>query len=269
MLAWPTPAKAQEQEKRPSGLAGFFEWLFNARQPPSAEATAVHENAESIATTDTLRETALERKAAEERIAADKFQILLELRTDRDRRVAGAKAKASVPFAPLRPKSTTPVLLASAGAVEGPTTPAIDPSPPSLPASPAAPRPAVIPKTNTPAAVVDQVVQQVGSQIIGTPEGKPLSPGLFALVLIGLFLVPAAGITLLLLGIAHLRGHSFLSGLVILAIGGLFLWGTWSLARTVSPDLLTGSRQASRDLPETADLRPMQALQPDILWNNE
>jgi len=264
--AWQIPAEAQDARR--SGPSGFFRWFFSAPPAEQANGTIVHERASVIAAADGRRESAIERRGTAERMNKQKAQTLRELRIDRDRRVASAIAKAWVPFQPPRPKRPPSTLLATAGQAEGQAAPTIDLSRPQLPPPPAVSRPSGTPRPRTPAAVVDQVVQQVGSQIIGTPSGKPLSPGLFALVLVGLFLVPAAAITLLLLGIAHLRGHSFVTGSMIIALGGLLLWGTWSLARTINPDLLAQSQPANPDS-TSGNLRPMEGLRSDLFWNAE
>lgn len=252
--------------------AGSKTWQWWAigknRKPPGS--LLVLPNASEAAQKDRAREGAKQR--AEDRFLFDKikFDRLYYYRTERERAVSAsiARAAAKSPFNPPRPKRPPPASLATAGQIEGQAAPAIDLSRPELPPPPAVSRPSGTPRPRTPAAVVDQVVQQVGSKIIGTPAGKPLSPGLFALVLVGLFLVPAAAISFLLLGIAHLRGHSFVTGSIIIALGGLLLWGTWSLARTINPDLLAQGQPAD---PNNADgnLRPMEGLRADLFWNNE
>lgn len=267
MLAWPATLAAQQEERRP-GLSGFIQWLFGSETASRAKETRIYEKAESAASEDARREAALENRAAQQRIAADKARSLFELRNDRERRIAAAKAQTLTPFDPPRQKAEPPVLLADAGEATVESPPSIDLSPPPLASTPPRPRPTSTPRPKKPVAVVDEVVQQVGSRIMGTPSGQPLAPGLFALVLIALFLVPAVGITLLLLGIAHLRGHSFFSGSVILVVGALFLYATWSLARIIDPEIFTQSK-ADNNPAKSGELSTMQALQPGVLWNTE
>lgn len=270
-LLIPSSATMAQEVDRPDKKWPWHRWLPGAGKNPIFE-TSIHPRARWIADNDRQRETARENFASQQRISAWKAQSMREMRIDRERRIASAVAKAwTPPFdPPPRPSSIPAPLLAAATQenkedatqVVGMTP--VNPAPQPTPAA----RATATPRPGSVAAAVDRAVQQVGDQIIGSKPGQPLSPGLFALILTGLFLVPAAGVTFIMFGIAHLRGHSFVSGSVILLLGGGLLWGTWILARTINPDILSGKR-AQGAIAESDELRPMQALQSDLFWNSE
>ena len=234
--------------------------------------TVIHVSAEAIASADSQREGAAEQRAARERMAKDKTRILLDLRSEHRRQVAAAvAAKTGESFSQPREKNATiPAVVAGADGGGFEPVRVVDATklPAPLPPQPS-PSPVGTTRLAAPAAAVDEIIQRVGEKVVGSAPNQPLSPGLFALVLIGLFLVPSSGIALLLLGIAHLRGHRFLSGSVIIALGCLFLWGTWSLARTANPELFTGASHASRDRAAPADFSTMQAIPTDVLWSED
>jgi hypothetical protein len=205
---------------------------------------------------DQRRESFLEEIAASRRMAADKQRLLLELRSERDRRVTVAIARA-VTSSPLPPGTAGRSRPAPA------QRPLADSSIPKTPIR-AAPHPGDTTVAQRAAQTVDRVISDVGLGVFGTEPARPAPPGLFALALIGMFLVPALGVGLLLIGFAHLRAHSLVSGTALLACGGLLMWGTWTLAKMTNPDWLS---RPTTDATRTVDgTSPIDAMRSDLYW---
>jgi hypothetical protein len=286
----PVGVLAQSDSRQSSGR----NWLSRIFQKPAkpGKQTLLLPDAPSRLRGDQTRETWLERRSTEQRIADDKKKILTDLRRERDRSVATAIARAAtakafaVPIA--RARSTTgPVAVDPGTTASSSFTTDTDP----YPASPPPPsRPDTTP-ASTPRPVANTPKATPPSNAVTLPDRGPKKPpqsntiddaapaaastkrhrpGMFALILIGMFLLPSAGVALLLVGAAHLRSHSFFSGSTILAVGCSLLWGAWSLAHLFDPAALTRPETAApRPATDDANLRPMQALQPGMLWNNE
>jgi len=245
---------------------GWWSRVFQ-RTPARPPQTIILRDPGTIMRQDQRRETILEQTESARRMATDKQRLLLELRSERDRRVAGAIASAAAdqPFRP--PENTrlaTAEPAAGAPAAESPAQPRrlASPTPPSF--TPGERSKTVAERT---AETVDRVVDNIGQKVFNTPAAQPLPPGLYALALIGMFLVPAMGVGLILIGFAHLRGHSFVSGSIILAIGGLLLWGTWSLAKTINPDLLSNPARNSPAPPSAENASPIDSMRSDLFWS--
>lgn len=232
-----------QEANRPSSHQPWLSWLYGSKGI-QASGTLIHESARSIAASDRKREIVRENLAIQQRLSAWKAESMRTLRIERERRVAGAVARAwTPPFdPPSQPVGAPPPLVATAiseNKEEG--SQLVDMTDPAtVPRNRATPRPVAA------VAAVDQIVQQVGGRIIGSAPSQALSPGLFALVLTGLFLVPAAGVSFVIFGIAQLRGHSFVSGSAMIVIAGILLWGTWTLARAVNPNILANEDPVGR-----------------------
>jgi len=275
-LLAPPPVAAQA-EPPPSGSRNWFSRLL-PRPPARTIQTALLPGARSVMLSDQRRETRLEKMESEARIARDKGTRLAELRQDRDRRVAAAIARAA-PAAPFRPAATPHSIV---GATPAPLQPAIvaselpaatspqassTPPPPITSAPPepptrATPIPAP-PSTPSPAQITGNSVETAPA----AEAGQDAPTGLFALALIGLFLVPAMGVGLIFVGFAHLRGHSFISGTAIIIAGALVLWGAYTAARLINPDLLTFGEKQKSGAPVGAET--LLNLRSDAFWGNE
>jgi len=264
----PPAATAAPTEPASATPRGWWSRIFQ-RAPARPPQTIILRDAGTIMRQDQRRETILEQTESARRMATDKQRALVELRSDRDRRVAVAIARAAAERPFRTPENTRLAAAASAAGVRGPDSPATprqlaSPTPPSF--TPEERSKTVAERT---AETVDRVVDNIGQKVFRTPAAQPLPPGLFALALIGMFLVPAGGLGLVLIGFAHLRGHSFVSGSIILAVGGLLLWGTWSLAKTTNPDLLTNpTRDSLRPPPATENASPVDSMRSDLFWSS-
>lgn len=232
-----TPTTAAQSDPAATDSRSWWSLVFRSA-PARPPQTIILRDAGALMRSDQRRETILEQTESARRMAADKQRALIELRSDRDRRVAVAIARAAAtrPFrAPEDVRLTTAEPTAPMAEQPGPPT--------TMPFPPAERKKTVAQQT---AETVDRVVDNIGQKIFNTPAAQPQPPGFFALALIGMFLVPAGGFGMVLIGLAHLRGHSFVSGSIILAIGGLMLWGTWSLAKTITPGLLGNPTREAR-----------------------
>ena len=284
-LFLPAAAPAQQQGVIPAE-GSWISRIFAKPAKPGTP-TLLLPDAPLQLRSDQSRETWLEKRAVEKRMEDDKRKHLLKLRTERDRKVAIAIAEAAIaqPFiaSPARPRATpaTTVEPADASAAAA-TVASIEVAPPKEPAAhsttdrkPALPSPTPLPTPNAASLAKRGAVNPPPATIYeegpkSPASTKPYSPGFFALLLTGMFLLPSAGMALLLVGAAHLRSHSFFSGSMILAVGGSLLWGAWSLAHVIDPTALMRSEpEATRPATDSETLSPMQAMQPDVLWNNE
>jgi len=259
-------ATCAAQEVTTSPTRPWTLWLLGQPRNQNAD-TTFHPRAAPLGEADRIRESA--RQDAEDRrfFESVKSERLIFYRTDRERRVNSriARALSDQPLPASRertpgPQAAEPLLIATAPEAEFPTirenTRAV-----SIPN-----------KTPPPDTlqVVDEFVENAVQKITGETATPPARSAMFVLLVVGMFVVPASGIAFVILGIAHLRGHSFLPGSIILALGGLLLWGTWSLAKIIHPDLLLGGKSSAQNANATAEgLGPLQSLPPDLFWNSE
>ncbi len=87
------------------------------------------------------------------------------------------------------------------------------------------------------AEVIDKVVDQVDREVLGNPTPSSARSGMFVLVLIAMFLIPAAGAAALLLGVEHLRARSLRTGSIYLVVGVAILWASVSTAMALRAGL--------------------------------
>jgi hypothetical protein len=268
-LVLSAPAMAQE-EPRSSPWAQWFQWLFGLPADESP-VTVAHPRALGLAAADQAREQRLQQEWRARQFAEDKAAFLRDIRAHTYRQIAVAVAN-KAPAPPFRPPSKSN---------HGATPPANAPvvmSPSVVPMKAARPKNTDVPRsTPTPtgpgpkmAAAAEKVVSNIGQSVFGRAGTQPVAPGLFVLALVGIFVVPAAGIALILIGFAHLRGHSFLSGSIITILGGLLLWGTIALATRINPDLVAETSDTTGDPSENeGPVTPMDALRSGILWSSQ
>ena len=241
-------------------------WVFG---PPRNENTdtSFHPRAVPIGEADRFRESA--RQDAEDRRFFEGFKSerLIFYRTDRERRVNSriARVLSDQPL-PARqeqspsPQAAEPLLIATSPEAAITTTGENSTTTPP-------PFPTPLPD---PLQAVDEFVENAVQKITGETATPPARSAMFVLLVVGMFVVPASGIAFVLLGIAHLRGHSFLPGSIILVLGSLLLWGTWSLAKTIHPNLLLGVKSSAQHANATAEgLGSLQSVPPDLFWNSE
>jgi hypothetical protein len=241
-------------------------WMFGPPRNQNAD-TMFHPRAVPIGQADRIREAG--RQDADDRRFFESFKSerLIFYRTDRERRVNSriARAISDQPLPARRdripnPQAAEPLLITTSPetAITG-----------TRENSTAAPSPDPTPLSDT-LKVVDKFIENAVQKITGEPATPPARSAMFVLLVVGMFVVPSAGIAFVLIGIAHLRGHSFLPGSIILALGGLFLWGTWSLAKSTHPDFLTAGKPSADRTNSTAEgLGTLQSVPPDLLWNSE
>jgi hypothetical protein len=262
------PVAAQE-ETRPGFWEQWYRWLVGG---PKAEpqATSVHPLAPKVAATDRAREGNLQQAHDQLHFAQTKARIQQDLRFENNRQIATAIAN-KAPAPPFRESVKTGIEHEASPA--SPLIIAPDPTaaqtPDHRPGYVAGPTPTPAGLGQKAAAAADAIVNNVGQTLFGPAAAPPLHPGLFVLALVGIFVVPAAGGALVLIGLAHLRGHSFTSGTVIITLGALILWGSYTAARMIDPDLLGGPAEVSPPADEPgAGPTAMRALRPDAPWNN-
>ncbi len=264
------PAAAQNREQ--SGLRQWLASLFGVSKEETAP-TQIHPQPGPISAQDRAREERLEQSRIQKQFTETKERLRADLRAENNRRVIGAIAKAvpTPPFRPEGPQLTPRVREGSKpytlwpAEVEGRKIaddfPATLGPPPKLPGLRSLPQQA--------AETVDEVVQKVGENVFGKEAATQTPRGLFVLALIGMFLIPSAGAALVLIGLQHLRGHSFFSGTVIVLIGGAMLWGAIVLASDLNPNQLS---RPKTDAPEPAEAKSQaasqQALRSELLWPN-
>jgi hypothetical protein len=85
-----------------------------------------------------------------------------------------------------------------------------------------------------------QAAVHANRQVFGEKISDTAPPALLVLALVAIFVVPAAGLALVLLGLAHLRSHSFAKGSFLVLTGALAVWATYAVARNMNPDFLRG-----------------------------
>lgn len=241
-------------------------WVFGPPRNQNTD-TTFHPRAAPIGEADRIRESA--RQDAEDRRFFEGFksQRLIFYRTDRERRVNSriARALSDQPLPASRgrmpsPQAAEPLLIATPP--EAAITTTAENSTTTPPPVPTPPRDTL--------QAVDEFVENAVQKITGETATPPARSAMFVLLVVGMFVVPASGIAFVLIGIAHLRGYSFLPGSIILALGGLLLWGTWSLAKTIHPDLLLGGKSSAQSANATAEgLGTLQSVPPDLFWNSE
>lgn len=253
---------AQRDPEAP-GRAWTF-WMSGQSRGEKAE-TMFHPNAVPIGQADRIREAAKQKAADQRFFESFKSSRKLFYQTDRERRVESRKALA-VSSQPLTIRTgrapntaASKVLIMTTSPESGSEAP--DPRHPDN--TGIDPLPEKAPPADTLQAV-DEFVESTVQKITGGTATPPARSAMFVLLLVGMFVVPASGIAFLLLGIAHLRGHSFLPGTIILAVGGLLLWGTWSLATTIDPRLVNLGGN-----PVAEGLGPARHLPLDLFWNSE
>jgi len=272
------PPTAAQADAPPPGSRNWFSRLL-PRPPARTVQTAVLPSATSIMLNDQRRESRLEKMASDARIARDKNTRLAELRQERDRRVTAAIARAA-PAAPFRPPAPQPGIVVTDTSTPAPADQsipsALPPSPqtvrlpprtaPLATTAPARPAPtATPPRAPAPAPAANNTEAATGAAV----AAKTTPPGLYALALIGMCLVPALGVGLLMIGFAHLRGHSFVSGTAIMIAGALVLWGSVTAARLINPDLLAFGRDNKQARLADGEESPsvMSSLRSDAFWN--
>lgn len=264
-LVLSAPAMGQE-EPRSSPWAQWLQWLFGLPADESP-VTVAHPRALGLAAADQAREGRLQRNWLGRQFSEDKAHFLRQYQIETDRQVAGAMAKKAPapPFRPpqLPPSSTSPPTLSKASTATDRTFVPSEPPPASVPRS--------TPKPTGPGPETAAIAERIVNKIINRPAAAPpLPPGLFVLALVGVFVVPATGAALVLIGLSHLRGHNFFSGSVITLLGGLVLWGTIALATRINPDLVAGTSDNANDASEVEGaVTPMDALRSGILWSSQ
>ena len=198
----PSPATAQSEP----APRGWWSRVF-PNAPARTTQTITLRDPGTIMRQDQRRETILEQTESARRMATDKQRRLFELRGERDRRVAVAIANAAA-TQPFHPPETVHLTTAdpSGEVATGTSSSSRNTEPPkhgtteTPPFLPGDRNKTIAERT---AETVDGIVGNIGQKIFNTPAAQPLPPGLFALALIGMFLVPAGGVTLLFLGFAH------------------------------------------------------------------
>jgi hypothetical protein len=169
-------------------------------------------------------------------MAADKLTALRALREERDRRLAIAMAgvAASMPFAPPQRGA----FAAGSGTSDEKHEPIDGPAGSKRPDE-AQPLPEFIAsKAQDATETLRQAALRANREVFGKEIAETAPPALLILALVAIIVVPAAGVALLLLGIAHLRGHSFVKGSLLILIGALTVWATYAVASSVNPHLL-------------------------------
>jgi hypothetical protein len=207
------------------------------------DATIIHPRASELWRSDQRRENQLEWTSSARRMAADKFTALRALRQDRDRRLATAVANAvsSMPFAP-HERNTSPSGPGSSDETPAPMPGEAD----STTRVAAQPLPEFITAQARDATeTLRQAAVHANREVFGEKISDTAPPALLVLALVAIFVVPAAGFALILLGLAHLRGHSLAKGSFLVLAGALTIWATYAVARSVNPDFLHPAKPAA------------------------
>jgi hypothetical protein len=258
-------AMAQE-EPRSSPWAQWFQWLFGLPADESP-VTVAHPRALGLAAADQAREGRLQQNWLNRQFAEDKARFKRQIQVENDRQIAVAIAN-KAPAPPFRETREN----TGQGANPAPAAIVIMEAPPgaSTPPPRRAPTPAATPPGGPgqrAAEAAEAIASRVGEAVFGPAAARPMPAGLFVLALVGMFLAPAAGAALVLIGFAHLRGHSFFSGSVITVLGGLFIWGTIALATRINPDLLSADQSEQPwEAEASGNISPMDALRPETFW---
>jgi len=211
-------------------------WFGNRRSTTSQ--TIIHPAPARAAAIDQTREEGRERQISEQHQQTVQRQALAELTLDRELSVSRAVAIATADR-PLRP-STVAAPSSAQPAVRSPEPEPIPARPEPVSTAPtfvsAPPMADAAPSLITSATTnIDRTIEDLSRQLTdGEPEPATRS-GLFALILVAMFVVPSTGVVLLFIGLTHLRNHSFVTGTVWLVIGGAVLWSSVIAAQHVFP----------------------------------
>lgn len=200
------------------------------------DATLIHPDAESISERDRVREGRKENRFWSDWSADYKAKRLFFFRTERDRSVAGAIARtdATQPFV----KRTPPRM--SAETEDNETAVGTGSRAPiEIPSFVTAPANRIVDTARKTAGTIDRVAESITREFLPSPPPKNARSGLFAVLLIAMFLVPSAGLAALIVAVAHLRAHSLRTGTIFLASGVVILWASVSAALSLRADALT------------------------------
>jgi hypothetical protein len=203
-------------------VAAIVLGAVSAGAGPSDGATEIHPEAGDIGVRDRGREGEEERRFWRKIFDDVKAERLLYYRTQRDRAVGRAIAAAlsTEPFPP--PAAGTGAPEVAPPEAGHPAAAAIE----ALPEWLSSPATTVADRTRAAVQSVDKVADKIEREVLGNSELSAGRPGLLALLLSAMFLIPAAGVAGLVLGIAHLRARSLRTGGIFLVTGTVIIGAT-------------------------------------------